>query len=262
MDADPLAAPAGAGGGASSQAQAAHRHAADDPASRARKEPEDRRGRDVADEIRRELAAEAAVAKSSVNDDDDDDEPDDAKIAEAPEEEAPKKRPRKTRGTAKRTREPEREPAQGLPPALERLAVGYQLVATMASLIQSQRVRPTWRLVRSMIPNATGDSPACPAVVTEEDLVHMSALCPGSLTLTRRSRIAGAADEDASDPFNEFIRDAKPNTNDDDDDDDADDGRGNETTCALRDGTRPGRTACDAPASSAQAAARGGTPSA
>lgn len=220
-DADPLAAPAGPGGGTP---QAARHHAADDPASR-RKEPEDRRGREAAEEIWRELAAEAAVAKSSATNDDDDD----AQIAEAPEEEeeekeAPKKRPRRTRGTAKHTREPEPEPAQGLPPALERLAVGYQLVATMCSLIQSQRVRPTWRLVRSMIPNATGDSPATDAVVTEEDLTRMSALCPGSLALTRRSRIAGASDETfASDPFNEFVRDAKPNTNDDDDDDDGDD---------------------------------------
>ena len=242
-DADPLAAPAGPGGGTP---QAAAHHAADDPASR-RKEPEDRHGREAAEEIWRELAAEAAVAKSSVQNDDGDD----AQIAEAPEapeeEEAPKKRPRRTRGTAKHTREPEPEPAQGLPPALERLAVGYQLVATMCSLIQSQRVRPTWRLVRSMIPNATGDSPA-DAVVTEEDLTRMSALCPGSLGLTRRSRIAGASDEDASDPFNEFVRDAKPNTNANTNDA-ADREGGNEGDLLLSvTEPGPGRTACDVPA--------------
>ena len=86
------------------------------------------------------------------------------------------------------------------------------MVATMCSLIRSQRVRPTWRLVRSMIPDATGGLPA-ERCVTEEDLTHMSALCPGSLGADRRPRIAGASDEDASDPFNEFVRDAKPNTN-------------------------------------------------
>ena len=252
-DADPLAAPAGPGGGTR---QASRHHAPDDPAPR-RKEPEDRRGREAAQEIWRELAAEAAVAKSSVKNDDDDDDPDDTKIDEAPEEEAeeeeeeeeaPKKRPRRTRGTARRTREPEPEPAQGLPPALERLAAGYQVVATMCSLIQSQRVRPTWRLVRSMIPNATGDSPATDAVVTEEDLTRMSALCPGSLALTRRSRIAGASDEDASDPFNEFVRDAKPNANANANDA-ADREGGNEGDLLLSvTEPGPGRTACDVPA--------------
>ena len=96
-------------------------------------------------------------------------------------------------------------------------------------------------------PQRDGGLPATDAVVTEEDLTRMSALCPGSLALTRRSRIAGASDETfASDPFNEFVRDAKPNTNDDDDDADREGNEGDLLLSVTEPG--PGRTACDAPA--------------
>ena len=57
-----------------------------------------------------------------------------------------------------------------------------------------------------MIPD---DGGGC-ATVTETDLTLMSALCPGSLQLTRRSRIADVHDEDAADPFNEFMDRAAP----------------------------------------------------
>jgi hypothetical protein len=218
----------------------------------------------LAEEIWAELAAEArsASARALVEDappaptalEVSDEDGDTFAIAETPPESSvPKKRRRRGRTAAKP--EPERlkrlkpdpeEPAdaetQGLPPALERLAVGYHLVATMSALVQSQRVRPTWRLVRSMIPDDVG---GC-ATVTETDLTLMSALCPGSLQLTRRSRIADVHDEDAADPFNEFMDRAAPDVPSRSNAE----GEGRETeTDLLLSVTEPGpgRTACDLP---------------
>ena len=265
VDADPLAAPVGRNARAP-----AHSHDVDDDEEGAEEGAEGHTAVStsaLAEEIWAELVAEArsTSARALVEDappaptalEVSDDDGDTFAIAETPPESSvPKKRRRRGRTAAKP--EPEslkrlkrlkldpEEPAdaetQGLPPALERLAVGYHLVATMSALVQSQRVRPTWRLVRSMIPDDVG---GC-ATVTETDLTLMSALCPGSLQLTRRSRIADVHDEDAADPFNEFMDRAAPDVPSRSNAE----GEGHETeTDLLLSVTEPGpgRTACDLP---------------
>ena len=265
VDADPLAAPVGRNARAPT-----HRHDVDDDEEGAEEGADGHTAVStsaLAEEIWAELVAEArsTSARALVEDappaptalEVSDDDVDTFAIAETPPESSvPKKRRRRGRTAAKP--EPEslkrlkrlkldpEEPAdaetQGLPPALERLAVGYHLVATMSALVQSQRVRPTWRLVRSMIPDDVG---GC-ATVTETDLTLMSALCPGSLQLTRRSRIADVHDEDAADPFNEFMDRAAPDVPSRSNAE----GEGHETeTDLLLSVTEPGpgRTACDLP---------------
>ena len=265
VDADPLAAPVGRNARAPT-----HRHdveGADEGAEEGAEGHTAVPTSALAEEIWAELAAEArsASARALVEDatpaptalEVSDDDGDTFAIAETPPESSvPKKRRRRGRTAAKpepeslkhlkRLKPDPEEPAdaetQGLPPALERLAVGYHLVATMSALVQSQRVRPTWRLVRSMIPDDVG---GC-ATVTETDLTLMSALCPGSLQLTRRSRIADVHDEDAADPFNEFMDRAAPDVPSRSNAE----GEGHETeTDLLLSVTEPGpgRTACDLP---------------
>ena len=82
-----------------------------------------------------------------------------------------------------------RDDASPLPPALERLARGYERIAAVAAFLQLQRLRPTWRFVSSALGGivggvAGGKGDTGNHDITPVDLRAMAALCPSSLRLT------------------------------------------------------------------------------